>query len=434
MNMPVGEVLVDKFIVGKCLGEHFHYDSYEIRRIQDEEPHIQPGLEARVFDLARLSGSNFTFVKYRKAKIKRLSRRTILKTEWNGLDVVVFTTGKLPNPPGPDAFDNSSATRCGNDNGKADVRAPEETVKVCEDDERAWCGPRQKCKPKSWGTKPTQAILTHYQREARRLKQQDRRRAARQLRRSAVGGSVLSGKASRGEFVPGSIGLDESLYTTLQLLYVCFVKSRAVFPSSRGVVLVQHHFSSYWKSRHHVPLMREISDMEDYIQLKESEIVFLRRGLHKLPAAMDKINAELVTMFGQKIMSNNEPFEIVQVRDRWIVLLKLQLKILENGWEILPHIIKSTLQQKRSVQKDLAAEEEESRRKKLTRKLRGLRNEKKELKRKGENYQNWRSSFVPTSVSSARLEEQAQSTHKKMEIMAKEIEELKLKVKACRIS
>lgn len=245
---------------------------------------------------------------------------------------------------------------------------------------------------------------------------------------------MLSGKASRGEFVPGSIGLDESLYTTLQLLHICFVKSKAISPSARGVVLVQLCFSSYWESRHHVPLMREISDMEDYIQLKESEIVFLRRGLHKLPSAIDKIKTELVTMVGQNITSNNDPVEITQVRDRWIRVLELQRKILENGWEVLPHIIKSTLQQKRIVQKDLAAEEEESRRKNLTRKLRGLRNEKKELKRKGENYQNWRSSFVPTSVSSARLEEQAKSTHKQMEIMAKEIEELKLKVKACRIS
>ncbi|KAJ3540437.1 hypothetical protein NM208_g5066 [Fusarium decemcellulare] len=268
--IPEGTMFNKIFRIGARIASQSHADVYEVSHMEDSN---DMKYEARVFDLRDLS---LSYRRYRTRAMNRLSKRSICRASWNGLDVIIYMTG--PAEPPPDAVPQA----------KDDDSLSTDTLSQSPSFDRP---------------ETTSKEATDQQHESRREKQRDRRRAKRQKRRVQ---RYLNSQAT-SEFTQPIIPLPESKdpnhhevddqeFAMLSVLLLAGVRPEDQrYLHHIPLATVNYPFEG---TANHITI-----DTQEYIsgsiKMKEREIMFLRQQYWKLRPVIERWRTESETI-GQK--------------------------------------------------------------------------------------------------------------------------------------
>ncbi|KAI6754038.1 hypothetical protein HG530_013214 [Fusarium avenaceum] len=365
----------DSFVIGQRIGLTEHADIYAV--IQREKPDNDANItyEARSYSFLDIEPN----VKANRARaVRRISQRTILNTTWQDLQVIIYRTGDLDNYK---KIDREEMT------GPAPNTIPDM--------------PPSDRKPKEKTTR---------QRESNRLRQKSRRERTRQQNRLVEevlqGETELSKCQDDGESPATSkdpIKVDDGSFVFFELLYLANggeASRKALPPTTRLQV------ERYLAAREEEVVLDDEDALDNFISIKEREIVSLRRTLNQYQPVLSNWHTRLEYALRQRFTGSTEQ------QGQNIPLLLKRYMILKSGIDALPGLIakaETTVQSLRPKLLD-ARKARESRDAKQARRLR-----KKKLEKTIKNYNRWTSNVTIGSASYYKIGEDISYAEQELE-------------------
>jgi hypothetical protein len=345
--------LFDSFVIGQRIGLTEHADIYAVNKQVTPDTDANITYEARSYSFLDIAPN----VKANRARaVRRISQRTILKTTWQDLQVIIYRTGDL-------------------DNCK-------------KDDHEETTGPVPNTIPDMplSGKKPKEK--TTRQRESNRLRQKSRRERARQQNKLVEGVSRDETKLAKcqndGESRVTSkelIEVDDG-FVFFELLYLANGDelSRKVLPPTTRLQLER-----YLAAREEEVVLDDEDALDEFISIKEREIVSLRRTQNQYQPVLSNWHNHLDYAFRQRFIGSTGQ------QEQNIPLLKKRYEILKSGLDALPGLITKAEKTVQSLRPRLldARKARESRDVKQARRLR-----KKKLEKIIKNYSRWTSNVT----------------------------------------
>ena len=332
---PYGDVILDsQYKLEKLLEKGHHADVYSVLSIPRNSS--VEGLEARVYVVEDIPDK---LRQYRLRSIKRLSSRTVLEVQKNGLVVVLYKV--------------DSASVEGSKNRMHSEPTP-------QNDER---GERtQKAKTQ---------LKSDHQRETTRLRQLERRKLNRQKEQQKKTESNRSDSEGVFEVIQGEKDEEETLYVLLHLAYNHRPELRQQLPPASRVVLEKYLQSQPLK-------FEDDNEMDAFMAIKLREVLFLGRQEKKLPEIEKRRKKEYADLLKQHLLLRNgsEAYKSMQNR---VTMAKHKLMVIRHVQQLLPKVIGDAdkiyrdLKQRLKLVRELKEEIEE---------LRALSSEWDRLKRK----------------------------------------------------
>ncbi|KAM0226988.1 hypothetical protein ACHAP5_012271 [Fusarium lateritium] len=336
------------FVIGQRIGLTEHADIYAVSQQVQSDADANITYEARSYSFLDITPN----VKANRARaVRRISQRTILNTTWQDLRVIIYRTGDLDNYKEEDQEETTGLV-----------------PNVISDTPPSGMKPKEK---------------TTRQRESGRLRQKSRRKRARQQNRLAEGASqdgieLAECQGDRESRVtprePIEVGGD---FVFFKLLYLANgdEASRNALPS-----ITRLQVGRYLAAREEEVVLDDEDALDDFISIKEREIVFFRRTMNQFQPVLSNWHTHLEYLLRQRFMGSTGQ------QDEIISLLQTRYKILKSGLDALPGLIskaETTVQSLRPRLLD-ARQAKDGRDAKQARQLR-----KKKLETKIENYNRW---------------------------------------------
>lgn len=310
-----------EFIVIRKIGCTNFAQIYAVDRVHCSDSDTDVTYEARFYEFEDLGSS---INAYRARSIRRLSQRTVLRTTWQGLHVVVYRSGALGNCS--EAADNA-VQKQSSEGSKVQKQSsegsPEETF----------------MSPEISNTPMTKTrIKSTRQRESDRLRQKSRRKRIRQQKKQS---QMISGD-EEGPFdhengnerrpePDASIEVDEVDVRFFQVSQ----------STNRDLAILQMHpgptrfaIEQHLLARQEKVILDE-HGMAEFIAIKERELVYLCRQLSTFQPVLRKWHAHLFNMLRQLQAFESSSTESVRHRIE-LVSCKLRYKILKSGLDALP--------------------------------------------------------------------------------------------------
>jgi hypothetical protein len=366
--------LFDSFVIGQRIGLTEHADIYAVSQQAKPDTDANITYEARSYSFLDIAPN----VKANRARaVRRISQRTILNTTWQDLQVIIYRTGNLENCK------------------KHDQEETTEPVPNTISDM-----PLSGRKPKEKTTR---------QRESNRLRQKSRRERARQQNKLVEGVSRdetdLTKFQDDGESRVTSkepIEVDGG-FVFFELLYLANgdEPSRKALPPTTRLQLER-----YLAAREEEVVLDDEDALDEFISIKEREIVSLRRNLNQYQPVLSNWHTHLEYALRQRFTGSTGQ------QEQNIPLLLKRYEILKSGLDALPGLIaraETTIQSLKPRLLD-ARKARESRDAKQARRLR-----KKKLEKVIKNYNRWTSNVTIGSASYYKIGEDISCAEQELE-------------------
>ncbi|KAM0203190.1 hypothetical protein ACHAQI_010596 [Fusarium lateritium] len=352
------------FVIGQRIGLTEHADIYAVRQQVQSDADANITYEARSYSFLDIAPN----VKANRARaIRRISQRTILNTTWQDLQVIIYRTGDLDNCKNHDQEESTGPV-----------------PNVISDTPPSGMKPKEK---------------TTRQRESDRLRQKSRRKRAQQQNRLVEGASQDETELSKCQ------GDRESRVTSKELIEVDgdFVFFELLYlangdEASRNALppTTRFQIGRYLAARDEEVVLDDEDALDDFISIKEREIVSLRRTLSQFQPVLSNWHTHLEYALRHRFIGSTGK------QDQNIPLLQKRYTILKLGLDVLPGLIakaETTVQSLRPRLLD-ARQAKESRDAKQARRLR-----KRRLEKTIKNYNRWTSNVTMGSASYYRIGE-----------------------------
>lgn len=418
--IPTGELLDDRFNIQQLLRRENHADVYLV--VDKKAPLL--GLEARAFNLLALPPR---LKKHRLRAMKRLSSRTVNKTKWKTLDVIVYWTGHASDAP---------ITTDNGDSQTDEARALQMVRRLyvqdlydqADDIAQLGLGTSTKNLTSFSKSKIPQedstcqvvkksSVKSEYKRESERLRQRDRRQAKHRRNKEAVDESknenVVSEKGGIDE--RSEIELDDETLAMLTLLHIAHSarpELRKLLPESSRLVV-----DNYILMKDREPALNDEEEMEEFARIKEREIAYLRRQVAKVHVTKVQCHDHMGELLRRQLLLPKHSADWKQMQEKEIKPAKEKFRILQAAIKILPDTINTAEECHRSVLQKLQLWRQE---KKAEQERLDLEAKRDKLRKKMESYNAWKCHVVPASDTFAQL-------HSKYEMARKQLDELEKK-------
>lgn len=380
-------ILGERFKITEWVRSINHAEVYAAEDLGEPAVNGRATYEARLYDLRDLSDS---LEGYRTRSMRRLSKRSVFRTSWNGLHVIIYKTGNLE--------DHSDVTLSvvgeNQDGASPDIDSASQKAVA-------------KAKKK-----------TVQKQESDRLRQLERRRRNQQSKRQAEDDDSGQFVENRTEPHPQSepkpqIQVDEREFAFFRILYLAY--SPPAF-RERAPPGLRQAVERYLATRDSEVLLDDEDALAEYISVKEREIVSLRRQYNKFQAVLDQWHEQLKVMRENQTKFKPGSMEWNKHENERVEPMSAQCSILEAGLELLPTIITAAEGKMESLKPKLIAarQAKEEREEKQTAKL-----ERKRLNKRIKQYEKWIYGVIPGSETYAWLQKQLESAEKQVEEMDK---------------
>lgn len=378
-GVPPGQILDGKFQIMERLSREKHADVYSVKLVDAEPTLDSDDLEARAIDMRDLPPP---LARHRARSLKRLKQRSVLRATWDGLEIVVYRKGKLQHTPQESETVKSET-----------VKTERVTLSEAEDGQETEIKPR-----------PTKASpRTAYQRESARLRQRDRRRNRRERQTQSSSVQDSNGEVNSD---PGTNDIDDDAFAMLTILYMAQSSNDAV----RSLLSKEagKETKEYLASKKTSPDLKDDSEMEAYVQVKDSEIAFLRRQLHKVPVALELCRKHMGLLLEQQRIHPGKEERLAMQRGL-IEPTKTRFRILRKAMDFLPEVIASAEDERGSVARGIPVARQE--------RLQSERREQLDVQRQGLHKRvctltKWTSRVVPASATFTQLHAQLEKAQK----------------------
>jgi len=387
-----GTVLDNNWAIGKQTGSTEHANIYSVtHKALDDESDIT--YEARSYDFDSISPQ----VKSNRARaIRRLSRRTVLSSTWNGLRVVIYRTGAVEQ----DKKEKSKVLP-----GDIVIR-PGGMLIV----ESACKSPKQK---------------TTRQQESDRLRQLSRRRRVKQERKNAMPQDedqqlqdYQESEGPKTEFTQ-PVEVDANEFCFFELLYLINGDEairQKVAPATRSKV------EDYLAAKEKEVEIDGEEALLEFIAIKEREIVFLQRTNNKFKPILknwseylDYVTSQILREFGVGSGKQQQNHDVKN-----LPVFRMRYKILSEGLDALPSLI---LEAEELVQK-LQLKLRDVRQTRETREIKqGVKLEKKRLGKQIRNLEKWAKYVTVGSSSYYKIRDDIIAAEEQLKMLESTIEE-----------
>ncbi|KAH7002153.1 hypothetical protein EDB80DRAFT_720041 [Ilyonectria destructans] len=378
-------ILGERFKITEWVGSVNHAEVYAVEDLGEPAVKGRATYEARVYELRDLSDS---LEGYRTRSMRRLSKRSVFRTSWNGLHVIIYKTGNLE--------DHSDATLsivgANKDGASPDIdSASTKTV--------------AKAKKK-----------TVQKQESDRLRQRERRRRNQQSRRQAEDDDSGQSVGNRTDPNPQSeprpqIQVDEREFVFFQILDLTH---RPPAFRERAPPGLRQAVDKYLATKDIDVLLDDEDALAEYTSVKEREIVSLRRQYNKFQPVLEQWHGQLKVMRENQAKFKPGSIEWNKRENERVEPMSVQCSILESGLDLLPKIITAAEEKVESLKPKLLAarQAKEERVEKQTTKL-----ERKRLNKRIKQYEKWIYGVPPGSETYAWMQKELESAEKRLEEM-----------------
>ncbi|KAL3425816.1 hypothetical protein PVAG01_02607 [Phlyctema vagabunda] len=368
----IGTVFDEKYYVENFLRRDNHADVYSVEiitpiggdqicdhTVENINPcnsaGSQAALEARVYTLESLPEK---LRLYRLRNMKRLSSRTVSKHSWNGRVVVIYT---------PDSW---ARERLHDDGQRTESPPLEHAANI------ATATDELKRPQKS-----------SYQREVARIRQFERRKSHRRKGKlpEATPDPDVGAMNNEGITADTSDG-DETLYVLLYIAHSDQPRLRQHLPHSTRVALERY------LQRHDVAF-EDDEEMEEFMNAKLHEVLYLRRQQKILPGIIQRRHAEYGSVLREQSGFHQSSAAYIDMRPR-VAMAQHCLKVVRHMEKLLPTIIRDADQNYRELKQRLRLVREKKRE---IEEARFLALERQKLKRKVAAYRKCSQAIVPSS-------------------------------------
>ncbi|KAI0185676.1 hypothetical protein EV127DRAFT_441068 [Xylaria flabelliformis] len=353
LNDLIGTVLGRGFEIGKrlCDDNNNHFIAFAVRQHDAKIGAAEDGtngLVARIYDMNNLTPNH---KRYKIRSINRSASRTVFKTTWSSCQIIIMKTGPLDDiqtstKTENTRFDiNSSKQETNHKRNRLSLCTSEVRVASGRDDQQVVSTPlsinsnitslEQKQKPIS-----KQKMKTVYQRESSRLRQRDRRAAKRCQQRSTssqirlnLQPQSLSESLSLKDNVHG---LDDDTFTMLVMLHFAFnprPELRMGLPDK-----TRTQIEGFLAARTKKVALSNDDEKLDFVQMKESELVSLRRLTNKLHGLTQQCHNELHGLLGEQISTRRRSTEWNRLQENFIEPRKQWYRVLLSASKELPKL------------------------------------------------------------------------------------------------
>jgi hypothetical protein len=408
--------------------EQAHSKVYQVAHVPTLQPGLEGHLEAQVFLLDPETVPD-KVRRHRLRCIKRRASRTVLEAKVSQFRIIVYETGDVPretvgirgsrdSPGGP----VSSLRR---EKGKQVLVGEEEqgsqTLGSAPESHKSYeaedgndhgldnCGVQDSmCK----GI-PCKASYT---RESARVRQRERRQAVRRLKRqqSAATSEVNQGNGSStlgNETIILDSSGDVDNFWMLVLLYLAYDEHghlRDKIPDNADQALQGMNGTVLLGFMQQYIGLRTIDfdgaeEMEEYMAVKQSEIIFLRRQQKKMAKVDEHYKDQCLAVMREQQARNKQGSGSQQCKElqRGVTQFAMhRLMVVRHVTKALPEVIKKAEQTYRDLKPKLALVRQ---REKEKRRIEGLRGKSEALQEKLRMLASWYSSVVPLSTTYAEL-------------------------------
>jgi hypothetical protein len=274
---------------------------------------LEIGFEARVYDMTGLDAHEYS---RRSRAIKRLRSRTVLKTKWEHLQVVIYRT------------DTPKTAGSGKQNLEAISKEQAQQIEKAK---------------------------SARQRESQKLRQYDRRwaKASRKAQQDATEDQDDVVKTERIETPrKGDLAsiLDKKSLALLLLLYYAFElteKRRKQLPMDIRQITVK-----FLESLRFEPMrMRSARNKQSILDRKDCDLVVLKRLIAKLPSAESLSDEQLHDYYWQYAKFERGPEGSRTIQDNLIKLALAQHRIIQSGHRTVSLAIQSVVDAKAAIRK-----------------------------------------------------------------------------------
>lgn len=350
--IPIGTALDNAFLFEEKVDSVNHADIYRVKALASAGLDMTINYQARVF---RLEGVSPRLKAYRSRAMRRLSRRSVLHSFWQGLHVVIYKTGDL---------DHRGRRIGGVEEEQEQAKPPKSTAESVK----------------------KQRIKTTQQRESNRQRQQSRRKRNRQRRHLETSQEEGSDPTEESSVF---IDIDEDDFVFFNMLHLIRGDGsfRQQFRSSNRQAV-----ENYLAAKDREVALDDEDALADYISLKEREMVYLCRQHNKYQPVLKNWQMHLNDMLRQQERVPLGSMEQKKYWDERVVPLNLRCLVLQSDLSFLPNHIAGEQERIKLLTSKLALARQAKEERDIKQ---AAKVEKKKLTKKAKNYRVWIHDIIP---------------------------------------
>ncbi|KAI0469464.1 hypothetical protein F4859DRAFT_486744 [Xylaria cf. heliscus] len=349
----IGIVLDQRFRIGERLheeGRNNHYVAFAVHQDDTKSRHgtdEADRLVARIYDMNELTPKH---KRYMIRNISRSAARTLFKTTWNSCQIIILRLGRLDNPRsslGTKASRYDIASRNpkrNNEQGHLHLSTSETRVASVDNDELLDSAPMDSNTASlQHSPKPKAKTKTNYQRESSRLRQRDRRAAKRSQQRS-----IANGVRAELDLQPRPFsetlalkenphGIDDITFAMLVMLHFAF--NRRTELKTRLSPATRSQIEKFLSARSAKLILSNDDEKSEFLQVKENELVWLRRLTKKLSGVTQQCHDELLGLLEEQRSTTKGSAQWDSLQVRFIDPRKNWYRVLISASKVLPMLM-----------------------------------------------------------------------------------------------
>ncbi|KAI0453621.1 hypothetical protein F5B21DRAFT_478640 [Xylaria acuta] len=291
-------------------------------------------------------------LKHKRYKIRSINRsaaRTVFKTTWNSCQIIILKLGLLDDPRSSTntetaQFDIASPEPKTNDeHDHPSLGAIEIPVTPTGDDRQVASAPiSMNSNIASLGQKKKAKAKTNYQRESSRLRQRDRRVCKRRQQRS-ITDNIRTGLDPQPRSLSKTLALKESVHGLDDITFAMLVMLHFAFnprpelkmrlpPASRSQI------ERFLATRSAKVVLSNDDERSEFVQMKETELVGLRRLTRKLDGLTQQCYDKLHGLLKEQELTAKESTQRGHLQEHFIEPRKYWYRVLLSALIVLPRL------------------------------------------------------------------------------------------------
>ncbi|KAI1733819.1 hypothetical protein F4680DRAFT_378871 [Xylaria scruposa] len=324
----VGTVLGQEFEIGERLcdenNNNNHFVAYAVRQDNAEisaNVDSTNGLVARIYDMNDLTPKQ---KRYKIRSINRSAARTVFKTTWNSCQIIILKLGPLDHPEASTDIETSQFD-IASPKLKTNVKHSHPTLGIAK---LGVVSASNGLPLKSDITSPEQKAKanmktkTNHKRESSRLRQY-KRRAIKRFRQRSIATSSRTELSLRplSEILESKrSGFDDDTFAMIVMLYFDFnipSEFEMQLPPGKGAAIRMYNLMRSEPN----PLIGHLDERKYFLQLKESELAYLRRLKTKLHGSIQRCYHELLDLLEEQRLTTKESAQQCHLQTHWHMVL-----------------------------------------------------------------------------------------------------------------
>ncbi|KAI0441746.1 hypothetical protein F4803DRAFT_551764 [Xylaria telfairii] len=385
-----GTVLGQRFEVGERLPNenkngHFvtftaHQHGVNFRASTDDTGK----LVARIYDMNDLTPKH---KRYKIRSINRCSARTVFKTTWNSCQIIILrleSSGDLQSPIDIETSQSDNASLKPKTNNKDNLLSLGTRLGSGDNKQLLTSAPLSiHSNAASLESKPSPRPKTNYQRESARLRQRDRRAAKRCQKRSIADGIraelYLQPRPLSETMAPkeSNYGIDDIAFAMLTTIHYAFnprPELRTQLPPA-----IRAQITRFLDTRSSKVVFSNGDEKREFVQMKEIELVGLRRLVKKVTGVIQLCHDELDDLIREQGLTTTGSAQWKHLQESFITPRRRWHMVLSSAKKVLPELITESEELVSSLRSELIEAKELEEKKRLL------------------NYKDWIYHFIPGS-------------------------------------